>query len=82
MEEYRKELGEFAIIATQLHRRGIEVSMRFDEPYIWLKDKKANMTIKLESVSELKAFARGIDWGVANARRMAECGWNMPICKE
>lgn len=83
MEEYRKILREFAFLATQLYRRGIEVSIRADEPYyIWLKDKKANMTIKLESASELKAFARGIDWGVANARRLAECGGNMPICKE
>lgn len=75
------EWKEFSFIASELHRRKIEVVITVESGNIQLINKDGK-SLTFNSLSEVKAFAIGLDWGVKNARDMAFYGLTYPICKK
>lgn len=81
-ESIKTEWREFSYIASELHKRKIETIIDRERGDIQLRDEATGKTVVFGSLSEVKAFALGLDWGVKNAKDMAFRGLHSPICKE
>ena len=81
-ESIKTECREFSYIASELHKRKIETIIDKERGDIQLRSEATGKTVVFGSLSEVKAFALGWDWGVENADNMAFCGLHSPIYKE